>query len=92
MTTALPPLSEWETLLVLARRTTAYAPVFEDWLWHVGLPMVAYASIFVAGVLMARRPEPAVHLVGAISILLLFIGIHNAWDAAVCVSTARKDQ
>lgn len=79
-------------VLVMTRRQTGYAPVFEDWLWHVGLPMVAYASVFVAGILIARRPAPALHLVGAISVFLLFIGIHNAWDAAVWVSTKRKDE
>lgn len=79
-------------VLMMARRQTGYAPVFEDWLWHTGLPIVAYAAVLISGLLMARRPAPALHLVGAIAILLLFIGIHNAWDAAVWLSMKKKEQ
>src|SRR5436190_11125665 len=28
-----------------ARRQTGYKPVFEDWLWHTILPVIAYAAV-----------------------------------------------
>jgi hypothetical protein len=62
------------------RRQTAYRPVFEDWLFHVLLPFAAYATL--AGSAFAARPYglPALFAVGAAALLLLFVGIHNAWD------------
>jgi hypothetical protein len=69
--------------VVVARRMraqTAYKPVFEDWLFHVLLPPAAYAVL--AGSAFAARSytRPALFLVGAAALLLLFVGIHNAWD------------
>ena len=69
--------------VVVARRMraqTAYRPVFYDWLFHVLLPFAAYAVL--AGSAFAARPytRAALFLVGAASLLLLFVGIHNAWD------------
>jgi hypothetical protein len=63
------------------RRQGVYEPEFEDWLFHVVLPMAAYAALALsafATVLLARE---ALFAVGAAALLLLFIGIHNAWDA-----------
>jgi hypothetical protein len=62
------------------RRQGVYEPQFEDWLFHVVLPMAAYAVLTVSGfaVLLARE---ALFGIAAASLLLLFIGIHNAWDA-----------
>jgi len=77
-------------VLVLARRQTGYAPVLEDWIWHTGLPILAYACLLIAGVSTHWRPGPAMYLVAAIALLLLFVGIHNAWDAAVYMSTLRR--
>jgi hypothetical protein len=71
------------TLLALrrARRQTSYRPVAEDWLWHVILPLVSYCVLFGASLLLARDPESALFPVGAVALMLIFIGIHNAWDA-----------
>lgn len=63
-----------------ARRQTSYKPVLEDWLFHVLFPLAAYGGIMVAGTLLRRDLEDALFIVGAMSMFLLFIGIHNAWD------------
>jgi hypothetical protein len=62
------------------RRQTVYRPVFEDWLFHVLIPCAAYAML--AGSAFAARSfaRTALFIVGAAALLLLFIGIHNAWD------------
>jgi hypothetical protein len=70
-----------------ARRQTAYQPVFEDWLWHVGLPSVAYLVLFVAAIALRRYPTSALFMVGAAALLLLFVGIHNAWDSVAYIAT-----
>jgi len=63
------------------RRQTAYRPVFEDWLFHVLLPFVAYATLAVASFAARSETRPALFGIAAAALLLLFIGIHNAWDA-----------
>jgi hypothetical protein len=62
------------------RRQTLYAPVAEDWLWHTILPLVAYAALLVAAFMLAGHPATSLFMVGGAELLLLFIGIHNAWD------------
>jgi hypothetical protein len=59
----------------------AYQPEFEDWLFHVLLPFAAY--LMLAGSAYATRSHlrEALFAVGAAALLLLFTGIHNAWDA-----------
>ncbi len=73
-----------------ARRQRSYVPVAEDWIWHVALPAAAYAAVLLAGVLLDNAPGPH-FLVGAATLLLLCIGIHNSWDTVtyLAVSTVR---
>ena len=63
-----------------ARQQTGYRPVFEDWLWHTVLPLIAYALVLVAASLLTRHPQRPLFLVALAALLLLFIGIHNSWD------------
>lgn len=69
-----------------ARRQEGYKPVFEDWLWHTILPFVAYGVVATAAMSLARHPAPALFWVGAAALLLLFIGIHNAWDTVTYIA------
>lgn len=64
------------------RRQTVYQPVFEDWLFHALLPLAAYATLAAAAWVARSHAHPAMFGVAAAALLLLFIGIHNAWDAA----------
>src|SRR5262249_39889523 len=70
--------------IVVARRMktqTLYKPVFEDWLFHMLLPVAAYAALAVSALVALSRALPALFLVGAATLIFLFVGIHNAWDA-----------
>lgn len=64
-----------------ARRQTDYLPVFEDWPWHGVLPLVAYLALLASAVALQRHATTSLFVVGASAVLLLFVGIHNAWDA-----------
>ena len=69
---------------VVARRMrvqTTYRPEFEDWLFHALLPLAAYAMLAISAVAAPSHLPEALFGVGATALLLLFIGIHNAWDA-----------
>jgi hypothetical protein len=70
------------TFLVAARvrAQKVYRPVFEDWLFHFFLPLAAYAILIVSAVVTYWRARPALFCVAAATLLLLFVGIHNAWD------------
>jgi hypothetical protein len=62
------------------RREKVYLPVSEDWLFHVVLPFVAYVVIACSPFAAASHLHEMLFGVGAAALLLLFVGIHNAWD------------
>jgi hypothetical protein len=81
--------------LIVVRRTqqqTVYVPVLEDWIFHAVLPLIAYTTLLVAAVLLSRYPAVSLFVIGGAALLLLFIGIHNAWDGAVYVTLRRQRQ
>ncbi len=63
------------------RTQTAYRPDGEDWLLHLVLPLLAYVTLAIAAVAARSHPEEALLAVGGSVLALLFIGIHNSWDA-----------
>jgi hypothetical protein len=73
-----------------ARLQKGYQPVWEDWVWHTMLPLVAYFGMAIAGALLTSHVVGALFTVGAMSVLLLFIGIHNAWDTVTWLAVARR--
>jgi hypothetical protein len=62
------------------RRQGIYQPEFEDWLFHALLPVAAYVLLAGSAIAATMQPREAMFGVGAAALLLLFIGIHNAWD------------
>jgi hypothetical protein len=69
--------------VIVARRMraqTAYHPEFEDWLFHLLLPLAAYATLALSAFAASSYTRETLFGVGAAALLLLFIGIHNAWD------------
>ena len=70
-------------LVVIRRMRTqnVYKPVFEDWVFHALLPFAAYATLAASAWLFVLHAPNAMFGVAAAALLLLFIGIHNAWDA-----------
>jgi len=73
-----------------ARRQTDYQPVLEDWLWHTVFPFVSYTALVVASLLLPGNPVPALFGIAAATLLLLFIGIHNAWDTVTYIAIERS--
>ena len=62
-------------------RQTVYRPVLEDWALHLAAPIVAYALLASAAPLAFGHMTIAEFAVAASALMLLFIGIHNAWDS-----------
>ena len=63
------------------RRQAVYRPEFEDWLFHLVLPLAAYTLLALSPFAAHSHIREALFGVGAATLLLLFISIHNAWDA-----------
>ena len=82
------------TLMVAARmrKQTAYMPDAEDWLFHALLPLATYLFLGLSASCAQSREHSALFAVGACSLALLFIGIHNSWDSVVFVSTGQSEK
>jgi len=76
------------SLIVLRRtlRQQEYEPVLEDWIWHAVLPFLAYAALVHGGWSIAHGSADTLYVIGAATLLLLFIGIHNAWDTVMYIT------
>ena len=81
-------------VLLTAMRQKDYKPVLEDWIWHTTLPILAYAALAHSGLRIARESTPDTLFIPAAAVLLLvFIGIHNAWDTVLYMMIERgKEQ
>lgn len=77
---------------MMRQRVAGYKPVLEDWVWHLVLPMIAYASLFVGAAGMVHDQAWALFTIAAVSLLLLSIGIHNSWDTVAYVVARRTDK
>jgi hypothetical protein len=64
------------TVLRIKKQHT-YEPEFVDWLTYAILPTIAYLLLLLSVLLPIRS---ALFATGAADLLLLFIGIYNAWD------------
>ena len=82
-------------LTITARRMSeplGYKLVLSDWVWHVLLTWVAYLGVALGGITIGLGAAAGFYAIGAGALLLLFIGIHNAWDAAVWITVGARAQ
>lgn len=84
-------------VLVVMRRmrrqsAAGYKPVLEDWVWHFALPLIAYIALFIGAAGVSHDQAWALFLIGGVVLLLLFIGIHNAWDTVTYLATQRNGE
>jgi hypothetical protein len=62
-------------------RQSAYVPDLSDWFFYAVLPLAAYAVLGVSAWAASAGVPGALFGVAGASLLLLFIGLHNAWDS-----------
>jgi hypothetical protein len=82
-------------MLTVARhmqRQNAYRPDAGDWLFHAVLPLIAYLILLLVGPWSRTSESSALFAVAAASLALLFLGIHNAWDSIVFISTGQHEK
>ena len=68
------------------RRLTIYVPEAEDWIWYTILPLIAYVTIVASAMLLVTVPEQVLFALAGAVVLLIFIGIHNAWDIVTYIA------
>jgi len=68
-----------------AKRQHEYKPVLEDKVFHWWLPFLAYATLAVC-LAFRGHVDQLLFGIGFVALMLLLIGIHNAWDAAVYIT------
>jgi hypothetical protein len=78
------------SIIIRMRRQKVHAPVTSDWIWYILLPLVAYVCLFGSGAVVWASTAAALYSVAAGALLLLYIGIHNAWDAATWMAVHRR--
>lgn len=73
----------------MLRRSFGYEPFLSDWIWNAVLPVLGYLALAVIGFMLPYHPAASLYAVSGAVLLLLFIGIHNAWDVVVWMTTER---
>jgi hypothetical protein len=63
------------------RQQTSYKPELEDWLFHAALPFLAYSVLIASAACGFSHVRATLFAVACTMLLLLLIGIHNAWDS-----------
>jgi hypothetical protein len=66
--------------VILRAKRLAYRPDLEDWMWYHILPFVTYTLLFVGSIALASAPPEGALAIAASVVVLIFIGIRNAWD------------
>jgi hypothetical protein len=74
------------------RAQTEYKPVLEDWFYYVLLPLTAYGVLVVSAFVARAHEREALFAQAGAALLLLFDGIHNAWDSVVYHVTTKKNR
>ena len=74
------------------RRQVAYEPVLEDWLFHTWLPFLAYAGVTASALAVPSHTRGALFGIAGSALLLLYIGIHNAWDNVLYLVSLKRQR
>ena len=80
------------SLIVLRRmwRVPNYQSTLEDWLWYMAFPLLAHVLLIVAAFVLPKNPSSALYIVGSAMLLLLLVGIRNAWDMVTFLAVERS--
>jgi hypothetical protein len=77
--------------ILRTRRQTIYEPGWDDWFWYVILPSIAYAALGLAALFLGPATRSAPLVIGAATLGLLLLGVHNAWDTLTHLVVAEPD-
>ncbi len=68
------------------KRMPSYDADVEDWVSHTLLPLIAYGVMVGGAVTLSLFAAEALFALGGAVVLMIFIGIHNAWDIVTYIA------
>lgn len=80
-------------LIIVMRRMRQiphYRTSMKDWLWYMAFPLLGYIVLIVAALALPEDPALALYVISATMVLLLLLGIHNAWDLVTYLAVERS--
>jgi hypothetical protein len=77
-------------LMLRTKRLTTYRAEIDDWIWYTILPLVAYGAMVVVAILLPNVPAGVLFVLAGAVLLLIFIGIHNAWDIVTYIAVEQS--
>ncbi|HEV3087935.1 MAG TPA: hypothetical protein VGX96_11980 [Candidatus Elarobacter sp.] len=79
-------------IAIRTSKLTSYRADMEDWTCNVVLPFVAYGTLIGSAIAIPAAAAQALYAPAAAVTLLVFIGIHNAWDVVTFLATGKAEQ
>jgi hypothetical protein len=79
-------------LRLTQRENPDYRLQLDDWLRYVSVPFAAYATIILAAFWLPVSPIGALFAFGGSTVLLIFLGIHNAWDVVTFLAVSSIEE
>ena len=79
-------------LIIVLRRMRQmpnYQSTLEDWLWYMAFPLLANVLLIIAGFVVPKNPSSALYILSSAMLLLLLVGIRNAWDMVTFLAVER---
>jgi hypothetical protein len=67
-----------------------YHPDIGDWFWFAALPLGSYLAVLLIGLALTAHPAALLFLLAGVALVLLYTGIHNAWDTVTYVAVHKK--
>ena len=62
----------------------------EDWVFFIGLPFLSYVLLLAAATAIWQGSGLGAPTLAFVTLLLLVVGIHNAWDLVIWLSQKRR--
>jgi hypothetical protein len=63
---------------------------FLDWIWFIGLPFAVYGLFLLSGIGVLLDATLSLHGIAVAQVLLLVVGIRNAWDMVIWISQEER--
>lgn len=71
------------------RQLSTYVADLEDWIWYTILPFAGYAAISGGAIGLPFDPVQALFALAGGALLLVFVGIRNAWDIVTYIASGK---
>ena len=65
---------------------------FLDWVWFVGLPVTCFVMVLASGVAIAMSLAIGLYGIASALLLLIVVGIRNAWDVVLWVAQQARPE